>query len=58
MDEATLFIGLYGKCIDYMARVPHHRLKIPPKRVWCRSRDRCLIFNPFNISGGMRWGGS
>jgi len=36
MDEATLFIGLYGKCIDYMARVPHHRLKIPPKRVWCR----------------------
>ena len=22
----------------------------------CRSRDRCLNFNPFNISGGMRWG--
>ena len=33
-------------------------IKIPPqkKRVWCRSRDRCLNFNPFNIFGGMRCG--
>ena len=31
-------------------------LKIQPKRAWCRSCDRCLHFNPFNISGGMRLG--
>jgi len=31
-------------------------VKNPPKRMWCRSRDRCLNFNPFNISGGMSWG--
>jgi len=23
--------------------------------VWRRSRDRCLNFNPFNISGEIRW---
>ena len=42
-----------------MVIVPHQGLKIPrfhQKRVWCRSRDRCLNFNPFNISGGMWWG--
>jgi len=27
------------------------------RSAWCRSRDCCLNFNPFNISGGMRWGG-
>ena len=31
-------------------------VKIPTKRVWCRSRNRYLNFNPFNISAGMRWG--
>ena len=31
-------------------------LKIPTKRVWCPSCDRCLNFNHFNISGGMKWG--
>jgi len=30
-------------------------LKNPLKRVWCRSLDRCLNFNPFHISGGIRW---
>ena len=32
-------------------------LKSPfSKWVWCWSCDHCLNFNPFNISGGMRWG--
>ena len=31
-------------------------LKIPPERVRCRLRERCLNFNPFNISGW--WGGA
>ena len=38
---ASASLGLYG-------------LKIPPKRVWCWSRNRCLNFSLFNISGGMR----
>ena len=25
--------------------------------MWYRSRDRCLNFNPLNISGEIRWGG-
>jgi len=42
MDEATLF--KFGKCVDYGKS--HTGVKIPPNRVWCRSRDRFLNFKP------------
>ena len=44
----------FGKCID-CGECHTSDQKFRPKRVWCRPRDRFLNFNPFNISGGMRW---
>ena len=52
--EATLF--KFCKFIDYGEC--HTRGFNPPPQKWvcCRSCDRCLNFNPFIISGWMRWG--
>jgi len=44
----------FGKWIDYGKS--HPGVKISLDRAWCRSRDRCLYFNAFNISERMRWG--